>query len=296
MTLLLTLSASPTPSPGLEAGLVAPAGSGYVEGRTADGYLDGPMTPTQWAGGDIRMLDLLRTDHFVSGYARSWVDSKNKKFVFEAAAAFRGKVDALSFLAYWQTSPTDTGYSHAIVASGIDGFVGGHFADPKKPDYWDEGVFVKGNDLYTVYCDAQTDSLGDTCATLAQAQFDASPQYTIPPSLWPENASQNLTPVSTGSSMVVPIAIFGGALLVGLAAIAVAIVMVVRRRGAAATPPVGAEAHAADAPQMSPDGRYWWDGQAWRDAESDVPTGAMRSADGFYWWDGTAWRLAPRPA
>lgn len=52
---------------------------------------------------------------------------------------------------------------------------------------------------------------------------------------------------------------------------------------------------AAPVTHMSPDGRFWWDGIAWRDALASVPPTAPRSADGFYWWDGAAWRAMPAP-
>jgi len=41
---------------------------------------------------------------------------------------------------------------------------------------------------------------------------------------------------------------------------------------------------------ISPDGRYWWDGIAWRDTDASVPPFATRSDDGQFWWDGTRWR------
>jgi len=45
---------------------------------------------------------------------------------------------------------------------------------------------------------------------------------------------------------------------------------------------------------MSPDGRHWWDGSAWVDADVAAPPGAQISPDGTMWWDGVKWR--PRPA
>ena len=45
---------------------------------------------------------------------------------------------------------------------------------------------------------------------------------------------------------------------------------------------------------MSGDGRYWWDGNAWQDAELTIPPHAPLSPDGAYWWDGRAWRPVPR--
>ena len=48
-------------------------------------------------------------------------------------------------------------------------------------------------------------------------------------------------------------------------------------------------------PKLSPDGRYWWDGAAWQDAERTAPPHAPRTPDGTMWWDGTRWRPL-RPA
>jgi hypothetical protein len=45
--------------------------------------------------------------------------------------------------------------------------------------------------------------------------------------------------------------------------------------------------------QLSPDGRYWWDGAAWHDGLQNPPPPSVRSADGAHWWDGGSWRLVP---
>ncbi len=45
--------------------------------------------------------------------------------------------------------------------------------------------------------------------------------------------------------------------------------------------------------QLSPDGRYWWDGMAWHDGLHNPPPPAVRSADGAHWWDGGSWRPIP---
>jgi hypothetical protein len=45
--------------------------------------------------------------------------------------------------------------------------------------------------------------------------------------------------------------------------------------------------------QMSADGRYWWDGAQWQDAERAVPPAAQRSGDNRWWWDGSTWRQVP---
>src|SRR6266851_9765328 len=38
--------------------------------------------------------------------------------------------------------------------------------------------------------------------------------------------------------------------------------------------------------QLSPDGRYWWDGTSWHDGVVETPPQLIRSADGAYLWDG----------
>jgi hypothetical protein len=45
--------------------------------------------------------------------------------------------------------------------------------------------------------------------------------------------------------------------------------------------------------QLSPDGRYWWDGTAWHDGLHNPPPPSVRSADGAHWWDGGSWRPVP---
>jgi hypothetical protein len=45
--------------------------------------------------------------------------------------------------------------------------------------------------------------------------------------------------------------------------------------------------------QLSPDGRYWWDGTTWHDGLQNPPPPSVRSADGVHWWDGGSWRLVP---
>jgi hypothetical protein len=295
--------AAPTPSPSLQTILVGPAEAGYQEGSSGQGYTDGPLTADGWAGDNTRMLAELRRDNFVSGYARTWINSAHDKGMVEAVAAFDGQRDATSFLNFVQASPSDAFYVRAITVSGIDSFVGAHYADPSRPEYQDDGIFIKGNDLFILVWTAKTDDLGDAAATQARRQFDAAPRYSIPPGQWPENVSRSSP--RTGAALVPIAAGAVGILLLGLLAILGAVVLIVRRQGpaagvgtpaaaAAATPAAAAApAAAVSGPHMSADGRYWWDGTVWRDAEHHMPPGAMRSADGYYWWDGRSWRTAP---
>jgi hypothetical protein len=85
-------------------------------------------------------------------------------------------------------------------------------------------------------------------------------------------------------------------LIVGLAVIVVVAIMRRRRQlPVAAAIPTATSAMATPANiQMSADGRFWWDGQGWKDTEVEVPPNVQRSADGGQWWDGRGWRPVPR--
>ena len=80
--------------------------------------------------------------------------------------------------------------------------------------------------------------------------------------------------------------------IVGVSLLAGAVVLIVllrRRRPQQAYTPV-----ASPRLNLSPDRRYWWDGQRWIDGSSASPPFAPRSADGGYWWDGWDWRPVPQ--
>jgi hypothetical protein len=68
-------------------------------------------------------------------------------------------------------------------------------------------------------------------------------------------------------------ALSGLVLLVSVAVLAILLVKTLRRP----------RPNFALMAQLSPDGRYWWDGTAWH----------VRSADGAHWWDGGSWRPVP---
>ena len=277
--------ASPTPSPSLGSILIAPAGSDLTESNQG---MNGPLSAERWAQDDTRTLDLLRLDHYVAGYERTFTNSSNDIFFVEVVAAFGGAQDAKRILAYEESSPSDDFYERPLLADTVDSFIGAHYADTAKSEFWDTAVFVKGNDLFDVYAYSKKDVLGDLVTTQSQRLFDSAPRYTIPPSQWPENAaSRPLSPFSVGDA-VIPYAIGAGSVLV-IGLLVVALVMLLRGRGRGSRP-------ADSSPQISPDGRYWWDGQSWRDAEQMAPPNTMRSADGYYWWDGTSWRRVPAPA
>jgi hypothetical protein len=103
--------------------------------------------------------------------------------------------------------------------------------------------------------------------------------------MWPENASH-------GSSNV---ALFIVPIVIAFVLIALAAFLVMRRRATPAMVPAAVPGMGTPtAIQMSPDGKYWWDGQGWKDTEQQIPTGAQLSGDGQSWWDGRGWRAVPR--
>ena len=44
---------------------------------------------------------------------------------------------------------------------------------------------------------------------------------------------------------------------------------------------------------VAPDGRHWWSGFDWLDAEEYAPAWALRSPDGTSWWTGSRWIPSP---
>ena len=285
----LATAASPAPSPALSTVLIAPNGS-YTEQQ--DPTEDGPVTAQDYAASDSLVLAELQRDHWVQGYARTWVTADGKHGVTEVVVAFGGHRDAVSWLNTFKSRSASQFMVRPITADGVDTYVGAHYANPSQPLYLDLGAFAKGNDFFTVSALSKADDLGDLATTQAKRQFDAAPAYSIAPNQWPENAGRSSFNFSPA---VLPLAIGGSAFLVISIVGALVVVVVASRR----RPPQLVSAPAIAAPGgllMSQDGRYWWDGQAWRDAEKEAPPDALRSSDGYYWWDSRTWRPLPPPS
>ena len=285
-------AASPSPSPSLDTILAEPQASDAVPESQFVPALQGkfepvdllafwaPTKPSQW-------LATLENDGFVAGYGRSWAQRSSNHFLLEAVVAFRGAAGAVRWLPEARSLDQNGQYfNRSFSVTGIDPQFGDHFVNPTAPAYADMVAFVKGNDFFIVYMLSLKDDLVDTVARQARQQFDIAPAGTIPPSQWPENAANTpaTTPLTANATAAI---LFGAAGAVVVVLVAVALVLVVRGGRKPAPNP------AAAAIQMSPDGSYWWDGMAWRDASLSAPPGAQRSADGHYWWDGTKWRTAP---
>ncbi|HYS98514.1 MAG TPA: hypothetical protein VEM94_08955 [Candidatus Dormibacteraeota bacterium] len=289
MTLALlpvTAFAAASPSPSLDTLLAAPPASDYKEdtqGLALEGsfglkdYVDflGPADPSG-------TQTTLQRDGFVSGYGRSWVQQASSHLLLEIVIAFSGGSGAKNWLGTSQElDKADQFYKSAMSITGIETAYGVHFADPTTPAYADVAYFVKGNDYFIIGLVSGADDLGDSAPSQTRRQYDTAPPYTIPPSQWPESARSILT---DPLKFVTPAAyVLGGA--VAVAVLAALIVLLVWRRRPRAHHTAAIELH------VSPDGRYWWDGHAWRESSHEIPPNALRSDDGNYWWDGGEWRL-----
>ncbi len=124
----------------------------------------------------------------------------------------------------------------------------------------------------------------------AKKALDSAPAETIPSSQWPENQQSPSASGLGAIGIILPIVV--------VAAIIAAVVGLIRRRqrppamamGTYAPPSMSSSGEV----QMSPDGNFWWDGQAWKDAAHEAPPFAQRSSDGSLWWDGKTWRSVPQ--
>ena len=288
---LTALAASPSPSPGLDT-VLAPAPSGFAELTTAS--LHGEFTAHDWAvnasGASPQETEsTLNRFGFVDGYGKEWSSASLRRGLVEAVMAFSGGSGAKKALtALESTDKADSHYAHPDTISGIDTYYGAHFTPTGA--FEDEFVFIKGNDLFIVIFAGAQDTVLSPATDQAKAQFDSAPAETIPSSQWPGNQQSSSSSGFGGIGLIVPIIV--------ITAIIAAVVGVIRRRqrppamamGTYAPPTMSATGEV----QMSPDGNFWWDGQAWRDAAHEAPPFAQRSSDGSLWWDGRTWRPVPQ--
>ncbi len=285
-------AATPSPSPSLDHILVA-APAGYTELTTSQ--LSGQFNAHGWAttvasgNSATETENTLKHDGFVDGFGKVWAQVGAGRALIEAVMAFSGGKGARKALTALEASDkAESSYKRADTLSGIEPYYGAHLEDTTNGTFGDLFVFVKGNDLFLVIVASQKDDVLQVATNQTRAQYDAAPASTIPTSQWPENVS------AAGGYTVIGIGIIGFVVV----AVAVAVgVVVMRRRSTTAYPAMaGAYSPAPAAIQLSPDGNYWWDGQAWRDAAAEAPPSAQRSSDGTLWWDGRNWRPVPQPA
>jgi hypothetical protein len=292
-TALLPVTAAtfPSPAPSLDHLLLAPP-SGYsaLDTKTVfSGRFTAHDLAATWLAKSAEVEQVLVRDGFVDGFGGFWVDEPAHRALIEYVIAFSGGNGARSWLSDGVAlDKADPAYQYADVLPGVDTYVGEHLVYPSN-DVFDGFLFVKGNDLFAVGFESrQDDVLGLTIAQ-ARSQYDSAPDSTIPRTQWPENAGAGSPRADTSTdSTAFAFGGFIGVVLV-LALIAGLIVVVVtrvRRWAASGTAAI----------HLTSDGRYWWDGQFWRDSQVEVPPTATRSADGSSWWDGRQWRPVPPPS
>lgn len=304
-------AASPTPSPGLET-VLAPPPSGFVELTTSS--FNGHFNAHQYAATSTaqasQIENTLNHDGMVDGYGKTWLQRSASHALLEVVIAFTGGKGASDWLTQAEAGDkSDPSYVHSDTMSGLDHYYGGHFSYTSSSTVGDAFVFAKGNDVYEIGAVSAKDDVLNLAMSQTTAQFNAAPNETIPSSQWPENKNS-----LTGGGGGIGAIFYVLAAVVVIAVIVLVVVLRSRGRGpamAAATyapPPMSGAyaggggspptfAQAAGVPagvQLSEDGRYWWDGQTWKDAEHEAPPSAQRSSDGTLWWDGKNWRPVPQ--
>lgn len=293
---MTALADTATPSPSLDTVLAKPPASDYVQLTT--GTFHGEFTAHDWAANSSGVSPTetettLNHYGFVQGYGLEWSTPSPRRALVEIVMAFTGGQGAQKTLtALERADKSDPHYQHSNTLSGISPSYGVHLFDSSRSVYEDGFGFTKGNDLFAVYFASTQDDNLALASTQSKTQFDGAPDSTIPSSHWPENA-QSSAP-STGGAAFLPFAGLAVGLVIGL----VAVVLIRARRRTPAFAQAYAPAGMAGVPtsglQMSPDGKYWYDGQAWRDASTEAPPTAQRSSDGSLWWDGQTWRPVPQ--
>ena len=286
-------SPSPSPSPALETVIAAPP-TGYTA-ITSDGVVLGRFTAHDWAvtasgASPTETETTLKNLGFVDGFAKAWSSASARRAIVEIVMAFSGGGGAKRALdALQKTDKADTHYQHPNTITGIGNYYGAHFT-PANGTFEDEFTFTKGNDLFLVLAVGAKDDVLTVATDQATSQFNGAPAETIPSSQWPENAQHSPAfQVGYVIGALIPIVLIAG--------LVVLLVVLVRRRQRPGQVPLGAysTAGAPAAVQMSDDGKFWWDGQTWRDADHEPPPFAQRSSDGSLWWDGRTWRPVPPP-
>jgi hypothetical protein len=281
--------ATPSPSPPLEGVLAPPPASDYIEATPGGaGLLEGPFNSRDWsllaASGTeaTRTQQTLDRDGFVAGYGRTWVQRGTRHVLIEGVFAFSGGRGAKSYFSQSQLADKALpSYKGPLTVEGIPTYYGEQLYDAAQGLYTHAFAVVKGNDLFLTAVASLKDDLGNSGATQTKKQYDLAPPFTIPPAQWPSEgttAANDIGRVAAG--------VLIGVLVLGVIGVIVGFVIRSRQRPSMLI----AGASPAVTVTLSPDGKYWWDGVAWKDTEQEVPPAAQRSGDGQSWWDGRAWR------
>jgi hypothetical protein len=285
----LSAAADVSPSPTL-AQVMLPAPSGYTAQTSSalSGSFSSNNLSSTWGAKAPEAQKALEQDGFVDGYGITVVDLTARHALIEYIVAFAGGQGAMDWLSFAAAGDkADPTYQHADSMSGIGTYYGEHNVYPSH-DVSDDFAFVKGNDFFVVGFESTQDDVLNLAIRRAKNQYDSAPDSTIPPAQWPENF-RSPTPNATSQDTATALGgLIGDVLILAVVVgLIVAVVALVRRSRPRPTAPDGGNWSAV---QLSPDGGYWWDGQAWRDATHEVPPTAQRSADLRFWWDGRQWR------
>jgi len=266
----LVAAAAPGLSPTLDKVLAPAPSSDYEESTTSADDPLGPLDSAQYAAGHAanpanakQIQQTLDDAGFIAGYERSWVSLGAGSVLTELVVAFNSGKGAKALLAgNAQADKVDPTYVRALAISGIDPYYGAYFHDASSILPYAYGFgFVKGNDYFFVDTSTTSDDQGRLVSTQTRVQYDLAPPYTIPPSEWPQTLPGGNTIVTWVLRLGIPLA---------------ALIFFILRYRRPRTHLAGASL------QLSPDGRFWWDGREWKDTERGIPPHAQRSADGNY--------------
>lgn len=287
----LSAAAVVSPSPSL-AQVMLPAPGGYTGQRST--VLSGTFTSQNlssfWGTRSAEAQSALDKDGFVDGYGLMVVNEAARRALVEYIVAFAGGQGAMDWLSFTEAGDkADPTYQHPDSISGIASYYGEHNVYPSH-DVSDAFAFVKGNDLFVVGFQSTQDDVLSLAVSRAKSQYDSAPDSTIPSAQWPENFK---TPASSqgaaGQGATIALGgVIGGVFILALVVGVIWLVVALVRRSMGR--PTVVDGGTWSAVPLSPDGGYWWDGQAWRDAAREMPATAQRSPDGHFWWDGRQWR------
>ena len=256
MFALLAQVAAASPSPDVSGYLASAPGTDWVETGPTSDALVGVVTPQSygaWAGDNGQSEQAMRSDGFVTGYGRAWVQKGSQDSLREFVLAFNGTSGATHWFNDLKIfDQTSRYYTKDIATLSTSQAVGVEwtYSDGGKEYSID---FAKGNLAFDVTMDSDSTDLSSTTLAQAQSEFDAVPESGDVAL----TSSKNLRPAAwaIGISLVVFVILLSAGLLALI------------RYGRNSSVPL---AYAAGV-QMSPDGHYWWDGTRWRLVASDPP-------------------------
>jgi hypothetical protein len=256
-------AASPYPSPSL-AQIMLPAPSGYTAQTSSvlSGSFSSRNLSSAWGIKAPEAEKALEDDGFLDGYGITMIDLTARHGLVEYIVAFAGGQGAMNWLSYAEAGDkADPTYRHSDSISGIPAYDGEHNLYPSN-DVSDSFAFVKGNDFFVVGFESTRDDVLNLAISRAKNQYDSAPASTVPPSLWPENQPAIIPAQgSENAGLNLGALIADGiilALIIGLIGVLVAWIRRSRPR------PTAPDNGTWSAAELSPDGRYWWDGKEWR--------------------------------